>query len=64
MKVKYDQETDILYISFNENKVAESDQDRQGIILDYDAEGKIVGIEVLDASSQMAQPDRVDYEAA
>ena len=64
MKVKYDKEVDVLYISFNENKIAESDEDKPGIILDYDKAGMIVGIEVLDASKKMANPTKVEYEVA
>ena len=38
-KVGYDKETDILYVSFLENKIAESDEQKPGIIMDYDADG-------------------------
>ena len=64
MKVKYDKEIDILYISFSKNKIKESDEDKPGIILDYDKEGSIVGIEILDASKKMKNPTRVEYEIA
>ncbi|MFY9152079.1 MAG: DUF2283 domain-containing protein [Prolixibacteraceae bacterium] len=64
MLIKYDKEVDVVYIQFSEKKVAESDQDKPGIILDYDAEGNIVGIEVLDASKKMVQPNGVIYEVA
>lgn len=64
MLIKYDKEVDVVYIQFSENKVAESDQDKPGIILDYDAEGNIVGIEVLDASKKMGQPNGIIYEVA
>lgn len=64
MKVKYDKKVDVLYISFNENKITESDEDKPGIILDYDNNGLIVGIEVLDASKKMENPTKVEYEVA
>ena len=64
MKVKYDKEIDVLYISFSKNKIKESDEDKPGIILDYDKEGSIVGIEILDASKKMKNPTRVEYEIA
>ena len=64
MKVKYDKEVDVLYISFSENKIAESDEDKPGIILDYDKSGTIVGLEILDASKKMKNPTKVEYEAA
>jgi len=62
MLIKYNKEVDIVYIQFSENKVSESDEDKPGIILDYDDEGNIVGIEILDASKKMVQPNRVTYE--
>ena len=64
MLIKYDKDVDIVYIQFSEKKVAESDEDKPGIILDYDDEGNIVGIEVLEASKKMIQPDGVVYEVA
>jgi uncharacterized protein YuzE len=64
MKIKYDQESDILYISLSDEAVFESDENKPGIILDYSNEGKIVGIEILKASKQMPQPLKVEYEVA
>ena len=52
MKVKYDKEVDVMYISFSKNKIAESDENKKGVILDYDKNGAIVGIEILDASKR------------
>ena len=53
MKIKYIKETDIVYISFSSLKIAESDQEKPGIILDYADNGQIVGIEILNASTKM-----------
>ncbi len=64
MKVKYDREVDVLYIFFSKNKIKESDEDKPGIILDYDKQGSIVGIEILDASKKMKNPAKVEYELA
>ena len=64
MKVKYDKEVDVLYIVLSENKIKESDEDKPGIILDYDKNGSIVGIEILDASKRMKNPTKVEYEVA
>lgn len=56
MKVTYDTETDILRIILSETSIDESDEDKPGIILDYDKDGEIVGIEILDASKRMENP--------
>lgn len=64
MKVKYDKETDTLYIQFTDQTIAESDSDKPGIVLDYDAKQNIVGIEVLQASQKMGTPLKVEYEVA
>lgn len=64
MVIRYDKELDIVYIRFSEKTVEESEEDKPGIILDYDVEGKIVGIEVLNASSQIIQPNGIIYEVA
>jgi uncharacterized protein YuzE len=64
MKIKYDNEVDIVYIRFSDKPVKESDSDRPGIILDYSADGSIIAIEILDASKKFPQPNKVEYEVA
>jgi uncharacterized protein YuzE len=64
MKVKYDKEADILYIHLSDEKIKESDEDKPGIILDYDNSGNIIGIEVLNASKKIPQPMKFEYEVA
>jgi uncharacterized protein YuzE len=64
MVIRYDKELDIVYIRFSERDIKESCEEKPGIILDYDMEGNIVGIEVLKASSQILQPNGVIYEVA
>jgi len=64
MKVKYDKEQDILYVSFSEESIFESDEEKKGFILDYSADGNIIGIEVLNASKQVNNPAKVEYEFA
>ncbi len=63
MRVNYDQETDILTIILRDKQVAESDEDKPGVILDYDDEGNLVSIEVLDASSRVEEPRSVTLAA-
>jgi uncharacterized protein YuzE len=61
MRVRYDQETDILSVVFSEAPVEESDEDKPGVILDYDRDGNIVGLEVLDASKRVENPRECEY---
>ncbi len=61
MKIIYDPDVDILRIHFSDAIIEESDEDKPGTILDYDVEGNIVGIEILDASKRMTDPMSVEY---
>jgi len=62
MRVVYDIQIDTLTIILSEAPVAESDEDRSGIILDYDADGNVVSLEILDASRRVVQPTQMVYE--
>jgi len=64
MKVIYDRETDTLTVIFAETPVAESDEDKPGVILDYDAAGNLVSLEILDASHRVTAPSRIEYQVA
>ncbi len=62
MKVIYDPETDTLSLILREGYVSESDELKDGLILDYDKKGRIISIEVLDASKHVAEPESIIYE--
>ena len=62
MKIKYNKEVDVLLIQFSENKIMESDEPKPGVIIDYDQLGKMVRIEVLDASKNILSPAKMEYE--
>jgi len=53
MKVFYDDEVDALYIQFEESKPDGVIEISEGINLDTTADNKVVGIEILDASSKI-----------
>jgi len=64
VKGTYDAETDTLRIVFNTTtQVAESDECRPGVILDYDQDGNLVSLEVLDASEKVTDARHFDFEA-
>lgn len=72
MKVKYYAETDSLYIDLAETSSAESREVADGVVLDYDAAGNLVGIDIDNASTKVALervlvinlPSVVDSDAA
>ncbi|MBF0123957.1 MAG: DUF2283 domain-containing protein [Magnetococcales bacterium] len=64
MKVTYDPEVNVLRIIFSSTPIEESDEDKPGVILDYDRGGNLVGMEILDASQRMENPRSVEYAVA
>ena len=49
-------EVDVLRLLFSNAAIEESDEDKPGVIIDYDKDGNIVGMEILDASKRMDNP--------
>jgi uncharacterized protein YuzE len=60
MKLNYDQETDSLYIDLNSRPSAESREIQDGVVIDVDAKGRIVGIDIQHASEIL---DLATFEA-
>ena len=54
MKTIYDSNSDALYVRFADASVVESEEVSDGVVLDFDADGRIVAIELLDASKHVA----------
>lgn len=55
MRFRYDPEVDALYIRFKEGEIAETDEVSPGVMLDVDAEGKPLGLEILGASQKLGK---------
>lgn len=66
MRLKVDKENDALYFRLDESSIIESEEVEPGVVLDFNAAGKVVGIEILNLSVRMS-PDQLkvlQYEAA
>jgi len=62
MKIIYDRETDTLSLILSEDEVTESDELREGIIIDFNKNGQVVAVEILDASKNTKDPTAISYE--
>ena len=63
MRITYDRRTDTLSFVLKEGvTVAESDEDKPGVILDYDEVGDLISLEILDASRRVTEAGRVEYQ--
>jgi uncharacterized protein YuzE len=66
VRLRVDRESDALYLRLDESEIIESEETQPGIIIDFNAEGKIVGIEILNLS-QRINPEQLkvlQYETA
>ena len=59
MKIEYSKTADALYVSFREVEVARSREVEEGVILDFDKENQVVGVEILDAGHRL-EPGKLD----
>ena len=65
MKVTYDPKTDTLTVILKDSvSVAESDEDKPGVILDYDEEGNLISLEILDASKRVTETHKIVFQTA
>ena len=65
MKALYDSHTDTLSVILKDNvAVHESDEDKPSVILDYDKEGNLISLEILDASKRVTDTRNVDFQVA
>lgn len=62
MKIEYDPKADALYIRLAAGRVADSEEVRPGVVLDFDANGRVLGIEMLDVSERADNPREMAFE--
>ena len=61
MKIKYDPDVDVIRIILKDVEIEESDEETSGIILDFDASRNVVGIEIIQASKRIDNPQAIEY---
>ncbi|WP_448533793.1 DUF2283 domain-containing protein [Parathermosynechococcus lividus] len=64
MKITYDLEVNVLRILFQDTPISESDEDESDIIFDFDDQGNVIELEVLDASQRIDDRQVVSYMIA
>lgn len=60
MKIEYSKEADAIYVYFKEEFVAKSKEIEDGVVIDFDEKGQLIGIEVLDVSQRFNLSDIVN----
>jgi len=60
MKIEYSKEADAIYVYFKEEFVAKSREIEDGVVVDFDEKGHLIGIEVLDVSQRYSLSDIVN----
>jgi uncharacterized protein YuzE len=66
MRMQYDEKADALYLRLDDSKVVESEEVKPGIVLDFNAENQVVGIEVLNLKRRVPKADlkQLKFEVA
>ena len=66
MKMRYDEKADALYLRFDDAKIVDSQEVRPGIVLDFNAENEVIGIEVLELKRRVpnVDPKKVQLDVA
>ena len=64
MKSSYDPEVDALFVRFTDSAIVESEEVSPDLVVDYDANGRIVGIEILNATARLGEGFSVPSVAA
>lgn len=65
MRANYDAQTDTLTLVLKDGvDVAESDEDKPGIIMDFDKHGDLISLEILDASKRVTEAKKMEFQIA
>ena len=66
MKMHYDEKSDALYLRLDESKIIESEEVQPGIVLDFDANNQVVGVEILRVRERVPSADlkHLDFKVA
>ncbi len=62
MKLSIDKESDALYFRLNEKSIMESEEVRPGVVLDFDKNGRVIGVEFLKIRSRASRADLSSLE--
>lgn len=62
MRIKIDKENDSLYFRLDENRIVESEEIRPGVILDFDENDSVVGIEFLNISTRATKEELSNFQ--
>ncbi|MCJ7547200.1 MAG: DUF2283 domain-containing protein [Deltaproteobacteria bacterium] len=57
MRLKVDKESDALYFRLDESAIVESEEIRPGVILDFDKEGRVIGVEFLGIKARLSEQE-------
>lgn len=66
MRVHFDQESDALYFRLDDSKIVESEEVKPGIVLDFNEQNQVVGVEILDVGKRVpgASLKQMHFEVA
>ena len=62
MKLKLDEDTDTLYLRLDESSIVESEEVQPGVVLDFNAQNRVVGVEMLNISKRVERKKLLDFQ--
>jgi len=64
MRMRVDHAADAVYLNLTDRPIKDSEEVADGIVVDYNDEGRIVGIEILDASTRTDDPEVLKHSVS